>query len=77
MSGRAKYDWGLRVRATTDLVNDGSYPDRAEEELLVRAGDVGEIVNIGAHVETETNIYLVEFSPQLVVGCLEEEIEPV
>lgn len=77
MSGTAKYDWGLRVRATTDLLNDGSYPDRAEEELLVKTGDVGEIVNVGAHVESETIVYLVEFSPQLVVGCLEEEIEPV
>jgi nitrogen fixation protein NifZ len=77
MSGLAKYDWGLRVRATTDLLNDGSYPDRAEEELLVKTGDVGEIVNVGAHVESETTVYLVEFSPQLVVGCLEDEIEPV
>ncbi|CAJ0874775.1 hypothetical protein AMST5_02633 [freshwater sediment metagenome] len=76
MSEEIKYDWGMRVRATTDLVNDGSYPDRAEDELLVKSGDVGEIVNIGAHVESETTVYLVEFSPQLVVGCLEEEIEP-
>lgn len=76
MGAEARYDWGMRVRATTDLVNDGSYPDRAEDELLVKSGDVGEIVNIGAHVETETTVYLVEFSPQLVVGCLEEEIEP-
>ncbi len=77
MSAEPRYDWGMRVRATTDLVNDGSYPDRADDELLVKSGDVGEIVNIGAHVETETTVYLVEFSPQLVVGCLEEEIEPV
>lgn len=76
MSEEIKYDWGMRVRATTDLVNDGSYPDRVEDELLVKSGDVGEIVNIGAHVESETTVYLVEFSPQLVVGCLEEEIEP-
>lgn len=72
----ARYDWGQRVRAATDLVNDGSYPDRAKEELLVKTGDVGEIVNVGTHVETEMVIYLVEFSPQLVIGCLEEEIEP-
>jgi nitrogen fixation protein NifZ len=77
MTGPAKYDWGLRVRATTDLVNDGSYPDRANDELLVRSGDLGEIVNVGTHIETETTVYLVEFSPRLVVGCLEEEIEPV
>jgi nitrogen fixation protein NifZ len=73
----SKYDWGLRVRAVTDLLNDGSYPDRGDEELLVKTGDVGEIVNVGAHVESETTVYLVEFSPQLVVGCLEDEIEPV
>lgn len=77
MSGQAKFDWGMRVRATTDLVNDGSYPDRADDELLVKTGDTGEIVNVGMHVETETAVYLVEFSPQLVIGCLEDEIEPV
>ncbi len=77
MAGPVKFDWGQRVRATTDLVNDGSYPDRAEDELLVKSGDMGEIVNVGMHVESETPVYLVEFSPQLVVGCLEEEIEPV
>jgi nitrogen fixation protein NifZ len=77
MSGPNRYDWGQRVRATADLVNDGSYPDRADDELLVKAGDTGEIVNVGAHVETETIVYLVEFSPQLVIGCLEDEIEPV
>jgi nitrogen fixation protein NifZ len=77
MSGPTIYDWGQRVRATTDLVNDGSYPERADDELLVKAGDTGEIVNVGTHVETETVVYLVEFSPQLVIGCLEDEIEPV
>ncbi|WP_363347065.1 nitrogen fixation protein NifZ [Methylocystis echinoides] len=77
MSGPAKFDWGLRVRAITDLVNDGSYPDRAADELLVKTGDTGEIVNVGMHVESETPVYLVEFAPQLVVGCLEDEIEPV
>jgi nitrogen fixation protein NifZ len=77
MSGPTKFDWGMRVRATADLVNDGSYPDRANDELLVKSGDTGEIVNVGIHVETETAVYLVEFSPQLVIGCLEDEIEPV
>jgi nitrogen fixation protein NifZ len=78
MSGAepAKYQWGRRVLATTDLFNDGSYPDRAETELLVNAGDAGEIVQIGSHVETETTVYLVEFSETLIIGCFEEEIEP-
>lgn len=77
MSGSSKFDWGMRVRATTDLVNDGSYPERADDELLVKSGDTGEIVNVGIHVETETAVYLVEFASNLVIGCLEDEIEPV
>ncbi len=77
MSDAAKFDWGQRVRATRDLVNDGSYPDRSDEELLVKSGDTGEIVNIGLHVESETTVYLVEFASKLVVGCLADEIETV
>lgn len=76
MSGdTAKYDWGQRVRATIDLVNDGSYPDQAPDALLAPAGAVGEIVQIGRHVEMEMIVYLVEFNDKLVVGCLEEELE--
>ncbi len=77
MSRAEKFDWGQRVRATWDLVNDGSYPDRRDDELLVKSGDTGEIVNIGRHVESETTVYLVEFMDNLVVGCLEDEIETV
>jgi nitrogen fixation protein NifZ len=74
--GQPKFDWGRRVRAVTDLFNDGAFPDREPEELLVKAGEAGEIVQVGSHVETETTIYLVEFGEKLVIGCLEEEIEP-
>lgn len=76
MSEASRFDWGMRVRAATDLFNDGSYPDHEPEALLVKAGDPGEIVQIGQHVETETTIYLVEFYEKLVVGCFAEEIEP-
>lgn len=72
-----KFDWGQRVRATIDLVNDGTYPDHEADSLLVKSGETGEVVQVGTHVETETTIYLVEFRSKLVVGCLEEEIEPV
>ena len=75
-SGPGKFDWGQRVRATIDLFNDGSYPDQPADALLVRAGDAGEIVQVGAHVETETPVYLVEFAEHRVVGCLEDEIAP-
>ncbi len=72
--GEPKYQWGQRVRAACDLVNDGSYPERTADELLVDAGAVGEIVRVGTHEESGTPIYLVEFSSSLVVGCLEEEL---
>ncbi len=72
-----KFEWGQRVRATADLFNDGSFPEQPADALLVKAGDPGEIVQIGAHVETETPIYLVEFGERKVIGCLAEEIAPV
>ena len=69
-----KYQWGQRVKTLADLVNDGSFPNAAPDALLAAAGDVGEIVQVGVHTETNIPIYLVEFSEDLVVGCLEEEI---
>jgi len=72
-----KYQWGMRVRCLTDLVNDGSYPNAAEDEVLAAAGAVGEIVQVGSHVDSNTPVYIVEFDEKFVIGCLEEEIEPV
>ena len=72
-----KYQWGQRVKAVSNLENDGSFPDAPEEALLVRAGDAGEIVQVGMHTKSNIPIYLVEFTERLVVGCFEEEITPV
>jgi len=72
-----RFQWGQRVKALTDLHNDGSFPDAAVEALLVKVGDVGEIVQVGTHTEANTPVYLVEFGERLVVGCLEEEIIPL
>ncbi|MGO9174243.1 MAG: nitrogen fixation protein NifZ [Rhodomicrobium sp.] len=69
-----KFQWGQPVSAAGDLFNDGSFPDQPADVLLVEAGERGEIVQIGRHVETGTHIYLVEFKERLVVGCLEGEI---
>ncbi len=71
-----KWQWGQRVAATVDLVNDGTYPDQPLDALLVAAGTVGEIVQIGHHVEANVPVYLVEFGGR-VIGCLEEELAPV
>jgi len=72
-----KYDWGQRVTAIVDLFNDGSYPDRDVDVLLVEQGAVGEVVQVGMHEESATPVYMVEFPRNCVVGCLEEEIELV
>ena len=70
-----KYEYGQRVRAMADLLNDGSFPDAPDEALLVAAGAEGEIVKIGTHVELEALVYLVEFGER-VIGCFEAEIAP-
>ena len=72
-----KYQWGQRVKAMIDLINDGSFPNAPEEGVLVNVGDAGEIVQVGTHTDSNTPVYLVEFKENLVVGCLEEEIIPL
>jgi nitrogen fixation protein NifZ len=72
-----KFQWGQPVLALGDLFNDGSFPNHPADALLVKAGDKGEVVQVGTHVESGAYIYLVEFGEKLVVGCLEGEIKPL
>lgn len=72
-----KFQWGQPVQPIDDLFNDGSYPNLPANALLVSRGDRGEIVQIGSHVESNTTVYLVEFSENRIVGCLEDEIMAV
>ena len=72
-----KFQWGQPVAALIDLFNDGTFPGEPESALLVKAGDKGEIVQIGTHAETGAHVYLVEFTEKRVVGCLEGEIHSV
>lgn len=69
-----RFRWGQRVVSLSDLLNDGSYPDVPDAALLVPGGTVGEVVQIGVHVESGTNVYMVEFGERRVVGCREDEI---
>ncbi|TDV26868.1 nitrogen fixation protein NifZ [Paraburkholderia caballeronis] len=69
------YSWGMRVVALDDLRNDGSYPERGDDECLVTAGALGEIVNVGRVVDSGEPVYLVEFGRH-VVGCTGDEIAP-
>jgi len=71
-----RYSWGQQVAASVPLLNDGSYPDCDEGFLLVEQGALGEVVQVGMHVETDTPVYLVAFPGERVVGCMEDEIVP-
>jgi nitrogen fixation protein NifZ len=68
------YQWGQPVKATIDILNDGSYPDAPVDSLLAAKDSQGEIVNIGLVEESGEPIYLVEFGDGKVIGVLEEEI---
>lgn len=78
-----KFQWGQRVSALAEIFNDGSYPEVAEDQLLVPPGTEGEIVQIGHHEEANLPIYMVEFSGlklgsgPCVIGVFEEEIAPL
>lgn len=72
-----KFQWGQAVATLADLLNDGSYPDMADEALLVASGSKGEVVQTGMHEESGTPVYIVEFANGKVVGCLEHEIERI
>jgi nitrogen fixation protein NifZ len=69
------YAWGQCVIALDNLVNDGSYPDRAVDALLAARGSVGEIVKVGHAQELNEPVYLVQFA-NCLVGCLEIELAP-
>jgi len=75
-AGKPRFEWGQRVRAVTDLFNDGTYPERSSDALLVGAGEAGEIVQVGRHVDSGGFVYMVEFSLNQVVGCMEPELAP-
>lgn len=70
----AKYQWGNRVVAATDIINDGSYPNKAEGEVIVAKDEAGVVRQIGQDEEKITYLYIVEFGDRLV-GCFEDELE--
>jgi nitrogen fixation protein NifZ len=71
-----QFRWGQPVQTVIDLFNDGSYPNLPADALIVTCGEIGEVVQVGAHVESNTTVYMIEFTGNRVVGCLQDEIEP-
>ncbi len=73
-----KWGWGMAVRASVDLTNDGSHPAVPDGALLAAEGTRGEIQRVGHLPEADNEpIYLVEFEGGTLVGCLEHEIAPL
>lgn len=66
---------GQPVVALENLANDGSFPGLSPDALIVVAGEQGEVVQVGTHVDANVPVYMVEFGRR-VVGCLEHEIAP-
>ncbi len=69
------FDVGDLVTATKALRNDGTYPEPgiAVGAVLVPAGAVGEVVNVGLYLQ-EHIVYAVAFGNGRLVGCLEREL---
>lgn len=71
---------GDMVYAATELVNDGSIPDLAENTCLATAGTRGVILNTGHYEDMPgKTLYLVRFENESKelgppIGCWEEEL---
>ena len=71
---RSRFDFGDAVRVIRNVRNDGTYPNMAVGELLVRRGSVGHVLDIGTFLQDQI-IYTVHFLDQgRKVGCREEEL---
>jgi nitrogen fixation protein NifZ len=76
---------GDTIFANHDIYNDGSFPDISEDELLVKSGTRGVIVNHGHMEENEKQeVFLVQFELDQKqktlgppIGCWPEDIRPL
>jgi nitrogen fixation protein NifZ len=68
---------GDKVRATKDVRNDGTYPQRAVDDVLVTKGDVGYVRDIGTFLQ-QFYIYAVDFFDRaMIVGMRGKELVAV
>ncbi len=71
---RSRFDFGDEVRVIRNVRNDGTYPNMAVGDLLVRRGSTGHVLDIGSFLQDQV-IYTVHFLEQgRKVGCREEEL---
>ena len=76
---------GDAITAKHDILNDGSFPEYEENELIIKAGTRGVVINFG-HLEDneDQEVFLVKFeasdeSAELgpPIGCWPEDIEVI
>ena len=69
-----RFDFGVAVRLTRNVRNDGTFPGLDVGNLLIRRGSVGYVMNVGTFLQDQI-IYTVNFLDQgRVVGCRDEEL---
>ncbi len=73
----AVFEEGQKVRALRDVRNDGTYPGRPVGDVLIAAGDVGYVKNIGTYLQMYY-IYGIDFyEKRIIVGMRARELELV
>jgi nitrogen fixation protein NifZ len=68
------YQEGQQVRVIRAIRNDGTFPNKARGDLLVRRGSLGYVREWGTFLQDEI-IYQVHFLDEdCIVGCREQEL---
>ena len=71
---KQRFDFGVAVRLTRNVRNDGTFPGLEVGNLLVRRGSVGYVMNVGTFLQDQV-IYTINFLELgRVVGCRDEEL---
>ena len=74
MSMEQRFDFGVAVRLTRNVRNDGTFPGLDVGNLLIKRGSIGYVMNVGTFLQDQI-IYTVNFLDQgRVVGCRDEEL---
>jgi nitrogen fixation protein NifZ len=69
-----RFNFGVAVRLTRNVRNDGTFPGLEVGNLLIKRGSVGYVMNVGTFLQDQI-IYTVNFLDQgRVVGCRDEEL---
>ena len=69
-----RFDFGVAVRLTRNVRNDGTFPGLDFGNLLIKRGSIGYVMNVGTFLQDQI-IYTVNFLDQgRIVGCRDEEL---